>query len=34
MIQVTNENVSRGYLLDQNAEATIDAAKAASVGMP
>ncbi len=34
VIQVTNDNVSRGYLLDEDAETTIDAAKATSVGMP
>ena len=34
VIQVTNETVNRGYLLDEDAKATIDAAKRTSVGMP
>jgi hypothetical protein len=34
VIQVTNDNVDHGYLLDKDAEATIDAAKDTSVGMP
>jgi len=34
VIQVTNENVNRGYLVDEDAKATIDAAKQTSVGMP
>jgi len=29
-----NDNVGRGYMLDSDAEATVDAAKASSVGMP
>lgn len=32
--KVTNDNVSSGYLLEKDAEATLSAAKATSVGMP
>jgi hypothetical protein len=34
VIRITNDNVSLGYLLAKDAEATIDAASATSFGMP
>jgi hypothetical protein len=34
VVRVTNENVKNGYLLATDAETTIDAAEASTVGMP